>query len=321
MHARLKHDERLLPRAVDGERESTWIVADYLDVVLHVFTPDTRAYYRLEDLWGDVPRRARSRQRVVQNGHGPADALANLPTCSARTRLALLPRRRSSTKWFDRASAYSDRSWTSGTPYSDLRPRLLRVQCKTAVLRHEVVVVRCYSCRRSADETFEAGVHRRRSRRIRGILSSVAALLLLPIEWMRGRTVVELRIGRPTLNNQKSSARFYAALLIVQRGTESELNDRPRTHPFNRQQETASQRRTKCSERIDFGWSVRALHETLGAAPARVATDDHDLVMQDGGFALDSQAGPGADVENEVVSFAHPCAERKTPTPSSAAAA
>src|SRR6266498_2720652 len=47
--------ERLNPRAVDGARESTWIVADYLDVVLHVFTPDTRAYYRLEDLWGDVP--------------------------------------------------------------------------------------------------------------------------------------------------------------------------------------------------------------------------------------------------------------------------
>jgi ribosome-associated protein len=55
VHARLKHEGRLLPRAVDGERESTWIVADYLDVVLHVFTPDTRAYYRLEDLWGDVP--------------------------------------------------------------------------------------------------------------------------------------------------------------------------------------------------------------------------------------------------------------------------
>ena len=51
---RMKHDE-VLPRSVDGERESTWIVGDYLDVVLHVFTPETRAYYRLEDLWGDVP--------------------------------------------------------------------------------------------------------------------------------------------------------------------------------------------------------------------------------------------------------------------------
>ena len=52
---RLKHDNGLLPRAADGEREATWIVADYLDVVLHVFTPDAREYYRLEELWDDVP--------------------------------------------------------------------------------------------------------------------------------------------------------------------------------------------------------------------------------------------------------------------------
>jgi ribosome-associated protein len=56
IHEVLKHDdERATPRSVDGVREAEWIVADYLDVVLHVFTPDTRAYYRLEDLWGDVP--------------------------------------------------------------------------------------------------------------------------------------------------------------------------------------------------------------------------------------------------------------------------
>jgi ribosome-associated protein len=47
--------ERILPQTVEGEREATWIVADYLDVVLHVFTPESRAYYRLEELWGDVP--------------------------------------------------------------------------------------------------------------------------------------------------------------------------------------------------------------------------------------------------------------------------
>jgi ribosome-associated protein len=52
---RLKREERLVPRSVDGEREARWIVADYLDLVLHVFTPDARAYYRLEELWGDVP--------------------------------------------------------------------------------------------------------------------------------------------------------------------------------------------------------------------------------------------------------------------------
>jgi ribosome-associated protein len=55
IHEQLKRDERLIPRATDGERDAEWIVADYLDVVVHVFTPETRAYYRLEDLWGDVP--------------------------------------------------------------------------------------------------------------------------------------------------------------------------------------------------------------------------------------------------------------------------
>ena len=52
---RLKKEEGLLPRAVAGEREARWILADYLDVVLHIFTPETRDYYRLEDLWGDLP--------------------------------------------------------------------------------------------------------------------------------------------------------------------------------------------------------------------------------------------------------------------------
>jgi ribosome-associated protein len=55
VYARLKHDDRLLPRSVEGAREASWIVADYLDVVLHVFTPEAREFYRLEDLWGDVP--------------------------------------------------------------------------------------------------------------------------------------------------------------------------------------------------------------------------------------------------------------------------
>jgi ribosome-associated protein len=54
VHFRMKQ-EGAMPVSVDGEREASWIVADYLDVVLHVFTPDARQYYRLEDLWSDVP--------------------------------------------------------------------------------------------------------------------------------------------------------------------------------------------------------------------------------------------------------------------------
>jgi ribosome-associated protein len=55
VHGRLKQEDGLIPRSVDGKQEGTWILADYLDVVLHVFTPDARAYYKLEELWGDVP--------------------------------------------------------------------------------------------------------------------------------------------------------------------------------------------------------------------------------------------------------------------------
>jgi ribosome-associated protein len=54
VHFQMKQDGAI-PVAVDGEREASWIVADYLDVVLHVFTPEARQYYRLEDLWSDVP--------------------------------------------------------------------------------------------------------------------------------------------------------------------------------------------------------------------------------------------------------------------------
>ena len=54
--ARLKADHRLLPRSTSGLPEASWILDDYLDVVLHVFTPETREHYRLEDLWNDVPK-------------------------------------------------------------------------------------------------------------------------------------------------------------------------------------------------------------------------------------------------------------------------
>jgi ribosome-associated protein len=55
VHTRLKQEAKLVPAGTDGMREGAWIVADYLDVVLHVFTPEARAFYRLEDLWSDVP--------------------------------------------------------------------------------------------------------------------------------------------------------------------------------------------------------------------------------------------------------------------------
>ena len=57
IHAGMKKDHGLLPRRVEGLTEAHWIIMDYLDVVVHVFTPDVREYYRLEQLWGEAPVR------------------------------------------------------------------------------------------------------------------------------------------------------------------------------------------------------------------------------------------------------------------------
>jgi len=42
--------------AVEGYEASKWIVQDYGDVVVHLFTPETREYYAIEELWADAPR-------------------------------------------------------------------------------------------------------------------------------------------------------------------------------------------------------------------------------------------------------------------------
>lgn len=46
-------DRRL---SVEGYQASKWVVQDYGDLVVHVFDPEARAYYALEELWADAPR-------------------------------------------------------------------------------------------------------------------------------------------------------------------------------------------------------------------------------------------------------------------------
>lgn len=55
VYHQLKRDGQL-PARVEGEREGDWILMDYLDCVLHVFTLETRERYRLEVLWGEAER-------------------------------------------------------------------------------------------------------------------------------------------------------------------------------------------------------------------------------------------------------------------------
>lgn len=51
----LKQEDNQAMR-IAGENEGDWILMDYLSVVVHIFTPEARDFYRLEILWKDAPR-------------------------------------------------------------------------------------------------------------------------------------------------------------------------------------------------------------------------------------------------------------------------
>lgn len=46
------------PWHTEGERGAEWVLIDYVDVVVHIFLREKRAYYALEQLWGDAARTA-----------------------------------------------------------------------------------------------------------------------------------------------------------------------------------------------------------------------------------------------------------------------
>ena len=52
---KLKAEAGLLPRGTEGTAGGDWILLDYLDFVVHIFTPEAREFYRLDVLWRQAP--------------------------------------------------------------------------------------------------------------------------------------------------------------------------------------------------------------------------------------------------------------------------
>ena len=54
VHQQLKRDLGVAPRRKEGSPDTGWMVVDYGDIMVHVFTEEQRAYYDLERLWSDA---------------------------------------------------------------------------------------------------------------------------------------------------------------------------------------------------------------------------------------------------------------------------
>jgi ribosome-associated protein len=55
VETRIRENDRAKPRLTEGTTPGRWILLDYGDFVMHIFTEECRSFYRIERLWGDAP--------------------------------------------------------------------------------------------------------------------------------------------------------------------------------------------------------------------------------------------------------------------------
>jgi hypothetical protein len=84
----------------------------------------------------------------------------------------------------------------------DLRPQLVRVQCKWAVRRGDVVVITCRSCRRTGEGFLRRTYTSEEIDAFAAYCADTGRCYFLPMEKFEGRTAVQLRLA-PSRNNQK----------------------------------------------------------------------------------------------------------------------
>jgi PD-(D/E)XK endonuclease len=89
----------------------------------------------------------------------------------------------------------------------DFRPGLVRVQCKWASLARDVVVVRCYSCRRTKDGMRKRAYSSNEIDAIAAYCLDLDRCFYFPMPWMNGRTFVQLRL-EPSRNNQRKGVNW-----------------------------------------------------------------------------------------------------------------
>lgn len=51
---RMKQEKSSVPISFEGKKNSTWMLIDYFNTVVHVFYPETRDFYNLEAMWNDA---------------------------------------------------------------------------------------------------------------------------------------------------------------------------------------------------------------------------------------------------------------------------
>jgi ribosome-associated protein len=56
IESKLAKDLQLRPNHVEGKSNATWVLVDYFDTIIHIFHPESREFYQLEELWSDAKR-------------------------------------------------------------------------------------------------------------------------------------------------------------------------------------------------------------------------------------------------------------------------